>query len=136
MHTDKEREEQDNTSAAQVQLKNVCDFAYIDRMSSGNKDFKKEIIKLYLQQVPEELLKLQTAIITGDKAGIKGIAHKLKSSVSLLGAESVATRLKALELLSASETVRTEDFLQIFKELEELNDRAIEEELLPLLYND
>ncbi|MCC9135077.1 Hpt domain-containing protein [Pontibacter silvestris] len=120
------------TAGEHVQFEKVCNLTYLKKMSSGNKDFVQEIIKLYLKQAPVELAKLQKAITTDDQEAVKVIAHKLKSSASMLGADSIVLRLKRLEALTVSEAADTER-VQLYNELEALNKQATEEELLPLI---
>ncbi|PRY11268.1 HPt (histidine-containing phosphotransfer) domain-containing protein [Pontibacter ummariensis] len=75
---------------------------YLIKMSSGNKDFVKELINLFLQHVPLEMHRLERAITTGDLPEAKLIAHKLKSSTAMLGADSMTALLKQVEQLSVS----------------------------------
>ena len=77
-----------------LQLKR-CNLEYLHRMSSGDESFVKEMIKLFLKQVPQELEKLSTA--ASDGQAVKQIAHKLKSSVSMVGAEDLLVQVKELE---------------------------------------
>lgn len=77
-----------------LQLKS-CNLEYLHRMSSGDESFVKEMIKLFLKQVPQELEKLTT--VASDSQTVKQIAHKLKSSVSMVGAEELLVQVKELE---------------------------------------
>lgn len=120
------------TAGEHVQLEKVCNLTYLKKMSSGNKNFVREIIKLYLMQAPVELSNLQGAIAADNHQEIKLIAHKLKSSAAMLGAEGIVSRLKRLEALTGSENAGAER-LQLYNELETLNKQATENELLPLL---
>jgi HPt (histidine-containing phosphotransfer) domain-containing protein len=77
-----------------LQLKS-CNLEYLHRMSSGDESFVKEMIKLFLKQVPQELEKL--SLVANDSQAVRQIAHKLKSSVSMVGAEDLLVQVKELE---------------------------------------
>jgi signal transduction histidine kinase/CheY-like chemotaxis protein/HPt (histidine-containing phosphotransfer) domain-containing protein len=58
---------------------------YLEQLSGGDKTFKKQILEQFLQQAPQELSQLQTAIDTGAYDAIKQTAHSLKSTVGYMG---------------------------------------------------
>lgn len=87
----------DSTIPENVQAQPICDLGYLRRMSGGDESFIKEMIKLFLKQVPLELEKLKETAETEDLATAKQVAHKLKSSVSMVGAEQVLLLLKKFE---------------------------------------
>jgi signal transduction histidine kinase/CheY-like chemotaxis protein/HPt (histidine-containing phosphotransfer) domain-containing protein len=126
-----DRMETSEKAFAEVKALNVCDLAYLRQMSGGDSIFEKEMISLFLKQVPEELENMKQAAIKENMPGVKEVAHKLKSSVSLLGAESMLTRLKEIESLVLQEQ-ETVNILRLNQELSELNDK-VALELQPLL---
>ena len=88
----------DSEKPENVQTQPICDLEYLRRMSGGDERFIKEMLRLFLKQVPLELEKLKAAAENEDMVTAKQIAHKLKSSVSMVGAESVLSLLKKFEV--------------------------------------
>jgi HPt (histidine-containing phosphotransfer) domain-containing protein len=111
-----------------LQLKS-CNLDYLHQMSGGDELFVKEMVKLFLKQVPLELEKLSTA--ASDSQTVKQIAHKLKSSVSMVGADYLLIHIKELEQ-KASVGIDSDTVFYYQKELlRKLNN--IQEELNMLL---
>ncbi|MBF9254526.1 CHASE3 domain-containing protein [Pontibacter sp. 172403-2] len=108
----------------------LCDLAYLHRMSGGDSNFVKEMIILFLKQAPRELEKMKQAAMINNLPEVKEIAHKLKSSVSLIGAESMLTRLKQIEEL-VKQNPEVDHVLQLNQELTDINSKVMVE-LQPL----
>lgn len=102
----------------------VCDLTYLQNLSAGDLGFIRQVLTLFFQQVPVELNNLTQHI--DNLTNVKNTAHKLKSSVSLVGAESMVVRLKQIELL-ALEGVDKEQIRQLIHELLQLYGEAKEE---------
>ena len=58
---------------------------YLHELSGNDKDFEKVMMEQFVQQTPEELGSLQTAVEANDLLRAKKIAHSLKSTVSYMG---------------------------------------------------
>lgn len=61
------------------------DLTYLNEISDNNKEFEREMMELFIQQVPGELDSMDKAIQEANHKAVNEIAHKLKSSYSLLG---------------------------------------------------
>lgn len=61
------------------------DLTNLRLMSEGDKTFEKEMIETSLSYIPEVMAQLFTEIEQLDFYGIKSTAHKLKSSIFILG---------------------------------------------------
>lgn len=73
-------------------------------MSSGNKAFVKEMIELFMEQCPGDIEKLTRLIKTNDYSGIGSMAHRLQTSLALMGFNSsTITKLKQIESLCTAE---------------------------------
>ena len=68
----------------------------IREMAEGDSDFINSVIGVFLDEVPEDLKLLETAVGSGDFQQIYQLSHKLKPNVDLLEMES--TRALALEM--------------------------------------
>ena len=69
-------------------------------MSEGDKAFEKEMIEISLSYLPEMIALLYSEIVQLDFNGIKLTAHKLKSSIFILGIddESILNKLELEEI--------------------------------------
>jgi HPt (histidine-containing phosphotransfer) domain-containing protein len=76
----------------------VTDLTYLKNMSGGNNGFVKEMIGIFTEQVHELEDSLKTALAKQDYEQLGKHAHKAKSTVSIMGMESLAADLKSLEL--------------------------------------
>ncbi|QCR21532.1 CHASE3 domain-containing protein [Pontibacter sp. SGAir0037] len=108
----------------QETLQAVCDLSYLQEMSGGDTDFIKEMMELFLQQVPAELENIRNAASKGNTQEIKLLAHKLKSSVTMLGVETMASRLKAMETTADTSP---EIAMKLYRELVVIYEQAAKE---------
>ena len=65
-------------------------------MADGDEEFIQSVIAVFLEEVPEDLGGLETAVGTGDYQQIYQLSHKIKPNVDLLGMDH--TRALALEM--------------------------------------
>ena len=96
----------------------------------GDDTFLREIITIYLEDVPLRLADLKTARAAGDRSFYTRSAHTIKGSSSNLGAVEVRTLAETLEHRSRSEPLAELDALA--SELEGAFQRA-RAALVPLL---
>lgn len=104
-------------------LKNSCDLHYLVEMTGGKKPLIKEIIDVFLQQVPEELKTIQDAILNVDFITIRKFAHTMKSSVSIMGIASLAPILTEMEELSKQATDSSISIAPSIKKIKKLNEQ-------------
>jgi HPt (histidine-containing phosphotransfer) domain-containing protein len=78
-------------------IEKVCNLSYIAETMGGKKHLIKEILGAFLIQVPEELNCINEAISKTDYATIKRIAHKMRSSISIMGISELETILVEIE---------------------------------------
>ncbi|WP_299826487.1 ATP-binding protein [uncultured Pontibacter sp.] len=118
-----EPETQSKTIAA---IKSEVDLTYLQSMSRGNSKFIKEMINLFLVHTPVELVKLETAVTQAQLKDVSEIAHKLKSSVAMMGIENMAKGLKEIEKISKS-TGDMGAITSLYHEIIEINATATKE---------
>ena len=68
----------------------------IREMAEGDEEFIQSVISVFLEEVPEDLGWLETAVGSGNYEQIYQLSHKIKPNVDLLGMEP--TRALALEM--------------------------------------
>ena len=95
----------------------VCDLNYLLTAVRGNKKVVHDIINIFLEETPRELAELQAAIGRSDHKIIRDIAHKLKSSFSLIGITVLQPIFEEMELLSSTASP--------IKKIEQLNRRVM-----------
>ncbi len=82
----------------------VCNIDYLTSVTRGNKEMMNSIINVFLEETPDELYALDEAIKKTNYKVISDIAHKIKSSFSILGIsvlESVFEKMENLGTLSS-----------------------------------
>ncbi len=77
--------------------------SYLNTQTGGNKEVMLEMIGIFSEQLIEFKEGLQLHFETKNWLKLGKIAHKAKSSVSIMGMDNTAKLLKELELLSCEE---------------------------------
>jgi len=111
---------------SEMNIENVCNLRYLTDAMGGKKHLIKEIIDVFLKQVPEELQYVHNAIIKIDYATIKNYAHTMKSSVSIMGIAMLSPVLQEMEDLGAKAT-GIEKIKELNKKLNLICKQAIKE---------
>ena len=78
------------------------DLTYLENMSAGDNNLIKELIEIFIEQVPEFITEMNNAIKNNDSKVLSSVAHKAKSSVAIVGIVDLAEELKILENISAN----------------------------------
>jgi HPt (histidine-containing phosphotransfer) domain-containing protein len=102
------------------------DLTYLNTMSDGNKQIVIEIIELFIEQVKEignEMLKNHTA---KDYESLSRLAHKAKSTVSIVGMHALLNHLIEFELIT-KDGIRKEDYLRYINIFIEETEGAVKE---------
>jgi len=73
------------------------DLSYLNQVFQGNKALVIQIVELFLQQVPEYVRMMENHLKEGNYAAIHPLAHKSKSSTSMLGLKSIESLLIEIE---------------------------------------
>ena len=95
----------------------------LDSVSFGDNDFKKELIEIFLEQIPEFISNMKKFFAEGDLKNLAKEAHTAKSSVLIFDMTNTGKSLKEIQLLSENNTTSSLSSLIESVELE-LNDAA------------
>ena len=76
------------------------DLSYLQEMSGGNQSLILEMIEIFKDQVKEFTEGLETHYKKKEFEQLGALAHKAKSSISIMGLNDLAVDLKTLELLA------------------------------------
>ncbi len=75
-----------------------ADLAYLESMSMGSNELIIEMIQIFIDQLPEFTEGLADHLKSKDYKALGALAHKAKSSVAVMGMNSLADDLKTLEI--------------------------------------
>ena len=81
-------------------------------MTGGDENFKLELISLFIQQMPMLLVGLEKALQDNDFKQLSAVAHKTKSSVALMGIETLRADMAELE-----QKAKTGDDIELYKRI-------------------
>ena len=93
-------QENESTSSEQHTIINK---EHLNTLSRGNKAFIKEIIDIFLEQNPNELVELEKSILAKDYSAIRSISHKMKTSVGFIGINQLLPELSTIEKMAINE---------------------------------
>ena len=90
-------------SCIMVQQGRYVDLSYLENMSGGSKSLVKEMVQIFIDQVPEFSAEMKEFLDKKDYQSLGLLAHKAKSSVAIMGMNNLADNLKEFELLTKEE---------------------------------
>lgn len=73
------------------------DLSYLNQVFQGNREMINNIINLFLQQVPEYIREMEECVRKNEPLSLHPLAHKAKSSVSMLGIKEMETDILQIE---------------------------------------
>lgn len=104
----------------------------LESVSFGDKDFKKELIDIFLEQIPEFISNMRKYYSNGEILLLAKEAHTAKSSVLIFGMSETGNNLK--EIQSQGESKKVEQLQSLIESVEsDLN--LAKQELLDILGN-
>ncbi|MEM9722490.1 MAG: Hpt domain-containing protein [Bacteroidota bacterium] len=87
------------STPVQIRYTNI---AYLKQVSSGDKEIMRKAISKFLETTPEMITQLETQLKSQDYDQLGKTAHKLKSSVGLMGMEELQKTMQNIELVAKS----------------------------------
>ncbi len=73
------------------------DLAYLDALTRDNPALRRELLLTMERETPEELARLELAASAGRWDDVRGYAHRLKSTLQLIGSADLHARVEAVE---------------------------------------
>ncbi len=95
-------------------------------MSGGNKELVLEMIEIFKDQVSEFSIEMDKHLAAHDYEALGKLAHKAKSSVSIMGLQELASKLKDLENL-ARDGKKPESYAAIVEKFKKVTTVALQE---------
>ena len=102
------------------------DLSYLKEMSGGNKELVIEMIDIFKEQVDEFTKGMEELLANKDYLSLGKLAHKAKSSISIMGLSELSNELKTLENL-AKEGKQTEKYPELIEKFRKDTGDAIKE---------
>jgi len=99
---------------------------YLEMVASGDSDLLKELIGMFRDQVNEFNTELKEHFAGGDHTAMGNLAHKAKSSVAIMGMDSLANMLKTFEI-EAKDGKNVEKYESYIHRFEDETSHALEE---------
>ncbi len=83
----------------------------LDSISSGDKAFEKELIEIFLEQIPSFILNIKSFFNKNDLVNLAKEAHTAKSSALIFGLTNTGELLKEIQL--QAEEKKTENLSEL-----------------------
>lgn len=104
----------------------VCNLDYLTQWTSGNKTMMRKIMESFLNEIVVELKEIQDAISEKNYELIARLAHKNKTTISIMGVSSLIPILKKMEEL-ANNQGDIEEIMQLNEKINLISQKAIDE---------
>jgi len=92
---------------------------YLDMMADGDNEMKKVMLGMLFEEMPVELEKMQELCAANSWQDLSGACHKMKSTLSFVGNDTMTNTNKTLEIMAKEET-ETESFSGMINTLIEM----------------
>lgn len=102
------------------------DLTYLREMSAGNHELVIEMIDLFKSQIDEFYQLMDETLINQDWLRLGQLAHKAKSSVSIMGLNDLAAEMKSLET-NAKSGVNVESYAGIIERFKSETSQVVTE---------
>lgn len=79
--------------------KKVINLEYLTNIMSGKKELIRETIEIFIKQANEDLPIINEAIAKDDYLTVKRFAHRMKSTITMMGINSLSPVLEEMEIL-------------------------------------
>lgn len=90
---------------------------YLESVSGGDPEVIREIVGMFGEQISEIYDQMKSHLAARDYVNLGMLAHKVKSSVSIMGMNDLAVMLKTFELQAreGKETDKYSQYIERFK---------------------
>lgn len=78
----------------------MFDLSYLNQIFQGNQEMINNIIQLFLEHVPQYIEEMVECVNQNDLIALHPLAHKAKSSISMLGLKSIEQQMRQIEQAS------------------------------------
>ncbi|MFD1605567.1 response regulator [Flavobacterium artemisiae] len=101
------------TKEPEAERKRVLDLSFLDEMACGDPDFRREMINLFVEKIPNDVAQLEEAYKNDDADAVKRLAHNMKSSLDIFMLEDLSNCVAVIEEEASTGQISTEIFDKI-----------------------
>lgn len=83
---------------------NYINLEYMDMMSEGDSDMKKVMLEMLLEELPQEIKKMQELLATSDWQELGSVSHKMKSTLAFVGNKEMTDANRDIEVIAKNES--------------------------------
>lgn len=83
----------------------TTNLGYVEEISGGDNEFKKELIEIFIKQIPEFIENMNKFLADSNFADLAKEAHTAKSSVLIFKMEETGKMLKKIQLNAESNEI-------------------------------
>jgi len=83
----------------------LLDLSQVDQITDGDPNFKKELIAIFLEQIPEFISNMDDFLENNNLERLAREAHTAKSSVMIFGMQDTGMLLKEIELTAEEKKI-------------------------------
>lgn len=102
------------------------DLSYLKSIGDGDEKFQNELLNIFKQQIPMLTEQMLTHLEKKEYAELGAVAHKAKSSVAMLGIETLRTKMEILES-DTKQGINTDTYHDIVQNFKEIAEKVLEE---------
>ena len=101
---------------------------YLDEISGGDTKFKRDLIDIFLKQMPEFITNMKKFMNENDLNNLAKEAHTAKSSVLIFGMKETGVTLKKIQNLAEDGSTKEIDWLinKVQLDFDSINNSLIE----------
>lgn len=82
------------------------DFNHLDGIVNGDENFKKELVKIFLEQIPEFMKNMKNFLDNDKPENLAREAHTAKSSAMIFGMNNAGKLLKDIQFLAENKNLQ------------------------------
>ncbi|WP_119790290.1 GAF domain-containing hybrid sensor histidine kinase/response regulator [Flavobacterium anhuiense] len=82
---------------ADAHHKRIIDMSFLDEMSGNDPEFKKDMINLFIEKIPNQVAQLEEAFKETDYDNVRKLAHNMKSSMDIFMLQDLSNCLSIIE---------------------------------------
>lgn len=105
---------------------NHTDLTYLREIANGSNEFIVQMLKIFIEQVPHSLMRIDTALHNKDWETLRTVAHKMKPSILFVGLKEIKDDVPRLEKYAA-ERLNLEDIPAMVAKIKTICNEAISE---------
>ncbi len=107
-----------------IDQKVVIDFSYLNEMSKGDEFFIKDMIQIFLKEIPLAVEQFETELAKENWMGISDIAHRVKTNYMMVGMKRQQEKALIIEKNIKNGEFDQQEIIALIKELNEESQEA------------